>query len=158
MPDYGLQCSFLVTVENISNSAPPKPGAFNNTFQQPGLGPSNNLGTPVQQRVNLTNSSTVSAGSGQIGAGGVLSPALSAYQSPSTRNDDRIVPVLHFTPESSEQQPFEKELNGIIRVGRSNDEYNSLPNVIAYKSRVVSRNHAEFWADEKGDVINKTGI
>ena len=72
---------------------------------------------------------------------------------PPQRQGPTVVPVITLTPESDDIPRFEKEVLSIIRIGRASESpHRNQDNLISYRSRVISRHHAEIWADEKGEV------
>lgn len=61
------------------------------------------------------------------------------------------VPVLILTPDNKKFPPIERMVTGIIKIGRYVGSQPQSDDMITFKSKVISRNHAEIWA-VNGDV------
>ncbi|GAA5966642.1 hypothetical protein JCM3765_007259 [Sporobolomyces pararoseus] len=103
-------------------------------------------------------------------AGGSIQPSAVTTPAPATESTEnqrlRLVPhlessrSLHFEPIERDLAPY-----AIVKVGRFTDRSNhhqsqngsspSDPARVAFKSKVVSRGHAEIWADESGKFFIK---
>ena len=69
------------------------------------------------------------------------------------RANPSFIPYIILTPESPENPRIEMEVTSIIRVGRASETASRQNDgMITYRSRVISRHHAELWSDEKGEV------
>ena len=56
------------------------------------------------------------------------------------------VPILIMTPDNKRFPPIEIPIINIIRVGRFVDKAPTSEDMITFKSKVISRNHAEIWS------------
>lgn len=66
----------------------------------------------------------------------------------------RFVPYISSNSRSLYFEAFEKEFthSTLLKVGRSTERLQPAPDRLAFKSKVVSRSHAEIWL-EKGQVL-----
>jgi len=56
------------------------------------------------------------------------------------------IPVIVLTPDNKKFPPIEKAITGIVKIGRYVGNQSQNDDMITFKSKVISRNHAEIWS------------
>lgn len=104
----------------------------------------------IQPSVRSTQSSTMSEQNNTTLVAGAndTNSTLVAGQSAAKRaaTSGQPVPVLIMTPDNKRFPPIEVPVINIIRVGRFVDKAPTSEDMITFKSKVISRNHAEIWS------------
>ena len=134
-----------------SSSQPPQPTVgLDSTYSNTGSRPVTSSGGDVRDPPSVSITGTTSSSGGEASEAQKLRlvPHLESSRS------------LHFEPIERDLSPF-----AIVKVGRFTDRSNhhqaqtgtspSDPARVAFKSKVVSRGHAEIWADDSGKFFIK---
>ena len=127
----------------LSNSPPPDSLASNVPPPRPAAAASaRSTQSTVSDSQSTNNTTLVGAGPGDTNStlvAGGEAPKQSGQPVP------QLVPVIILTSDNKKIQPIERPVLGIISIGRYVGNQPQNDNSITFKSKVISRHHAEIW-------------
>lgn len=132
-----------------SPTSPVSPGGANSGMKQPTIvsGPQAPSARSTQTTGSDAGNETL-VGNGPDGNSTLVANGGSGQSKPAPGSP---VPVLILTPDNKKFPPIERVITGIVKIGRYVGSQPQSDDMITFKSKVISRNHAEIWA-VNGDV------